>query len=89
MRRYVRITGLGEVAELRPANETSVSLRIEPTSELSFRYDRCGWLVRAVLAARTATAALMARVPSASLSARVVITAVSSVPAAPAPAAPA
>jgi hypothetical protein len=79
MRRYVRVTGLGEVAELRPANEASVSLRIEPASELALRYDWCGWLVWAVLASRTAAAALMARVPSAPLSARIVITAVSSV----------
>jgi hypothetical protein len=88
MRRYVRIARFGEVAELRPANEASVPLRIEPTGELSLRYDWCRWLVRTVLAARPAATALMARVAAAALSARIVITAVSSVPAATASAAP-
>jgi hypothetical protein len=89
MRRYVRITRLGEVTELRPANEARVSLRIEPTSELSLCYDRCRWLLWAMLASRTAAAALMACVASATLSTRIVITALSSAPisaAAPAPA---
>jgi hypothetical protein len=89
VRRYVRIARFGQVAELRPANEAGVPLRIEPTGELSLCYDRCRWLVWAMFASRTAAAALMARVASATLSARIVITALSSASisaAAPAPA---
>jgi hypothetical protein len=86
VRRYVRIASLGEVAELRPANEAGVSLRIEPTGELSLCYDRCGRFLGTMFTARTATAALVARVTSTTLPACVVITAMSSVPAAPAPA---
>jgi hypothetical protein len=82
MGRYVRIASLGEIAELRPANEAGVSLRIEPTAELSLRYDRCGRFLGTMFTARTAAPALMTRVTSTTLPACVVITAMSSVPAA-------
>jgi len=40
LRRHVRITGLGEVAVGRPANESAFALRVEPALRFAVRNDR-------------------------------------------------
>jgi len=49
LHRYVRVAGLGEVAEASAANESAFALGIEPPYSLSIGNDRCEW--RALFAA--------------------------------------
>jgi hypothetical protein len=74
--RHIRVTGLGQVAVCRAADETAFALRIEPACRLSIWNDWCERRARILFAARSAllstalsTLAALATLSAAALSA--------------------